>query len=406
MNSGFKCGIKELEKYKFNRRVLRVKNRLGFTNVKKVRSNRIYMIVTLLFSCFLVACNEHYIVGTTSSNTELSNYRVAFVDPVALAIKSDHALYIAKDKHGGLTVFQSLDDNHGLIFFYNEDVDYKFTMEGMKFNIDMIFLDLVLNENGDEHYKIDHIVRDAKAGKTGFGSPRSFNAVLEIPAHDSYTYGLAPGDVMIFTSQSLLAADYLNEGKGHSFILNGLSARGTTVTVESEKIVSKSFQAAVKTLSSKEFKKRLLLRLSRQGWGRLATEPEIAIKDLSEHEGKNIQVNLFVDDLVPGDARTGCGKASEEGINISIHPRVLGKGEPYLSGTIAHELTHHIGNGYGDKPCYVDSGFMTRALGKLMWFKGGDKIENRNRLPYNVGGLVCEMVAFRQGINEPKCPQG
>ena len=70
------------------------------------------------------------------------------------------------------------------------------------------------------------------------------------------------------------------------------------------------------------------------------------------------------------DAITNCDRAEGGIIDIRINPNVLSKGKHYLTGTIAHELTHHIGNSYGDNSCYVDTGAKAKLVRTLRSFIG------------------------------------
>jgi uncharacterized membrane protein (UPF0127 family) len=363
-------------------------------------------LVFIILAMSLVSCAQLERIFSTSENTELTEYRAIMFAPDSMSIKSEYLLYTAIDKKEGLLSFDNLDEDEGMIFLYKNRVDHPFTMKGMKFNIDIVFLARVNGMNGDKYLRVVHIEPNAIAGEAGFASPHQYDAVLEIPADQATASGIMIGDEMFLSKESLINANFLNHDTGSSYVLGDLVGNGVKVTDTMRSDLHASFNAATEIMQSKEFKKSLLVRLSRRGWDRLATESSIAIKDVAVHEGRDVKVNLTLSSTVPSDAITGCSNAQNGKVDISLNPNVFAKGTHYLTGTIAHELTHHIGNSYGDNSCYVDSGIKTKLYGFFRSFVGHDKVKPINRMSYIVGGLACEMSYMRSGLDSAKCPTG
>lgn len=87
----------------------------------------------------------------------------------------------------GLKGRESLGKDQGMWFVFDNDGDYKFWMEGMNFNLDMVFV----NSDGE----IVGMVEDARAGSTdAIGVDKPFKYVLEVDSGFVKKNDLALGD--------------------------------------------------------------------------------------------------------------------------------------------------------------------------------------------------------------------
>ncbi len=93
----------------------------------------------------------------------------------------------------GLSGRESLEDNTGMLFVFENPGIYYFWMKDMKFPIDMIWI--------NEEQKVVHIKKNAKPESfpESFGNDENAKYVLEIPAGFSDTNNLKEGDSVIFT---------------------------------------------------------------------------------------------------------------------------------------------------------------------------------------------------------------
>lgn len=97
----------------------------------------------------------------------------------------------------GLGAFESIENNQGMLFSFPEENFHSFWMKGMKFDIDIIFL------NKDK--KIIQIFENAQ--KDSYINEKNYKSylpklksqyVIEIKAGESKKNGIKPGDVIIF----------------------------------------------------------------------------------------------------------------------------------------------------------------------------------------------------------------
>jgi|GEM_PF-5207717 len=182
----------------------------------------IRILVAFSFAMTMVSCEQLERIFSTSANTDLTAYKAVLFDPDSVSIRSEHLLYVAKDKKEGLISFDSLDADKGMIFLYEGKVSHAFTMKGMQFNIDIIFLARKNGNNGERFFRVVHIEPDAKVDETDFASPHQYEAVLEVPANQAAAAGIQIGDEMLLSWGSLVNADFLGHDTNSSYSLDNL----------------------------------------------------------------------------------------------------------------------------------------------------------------------------------------
>lgn len=102
------------------------------------------------------------------------------------------SLYIAQteqEREKGLSIFDSIPQNKGMLFIFNKEDYYTFWMKDMKFPIDIIFID---------KNKIVEIFKNVPVQKGNdlptYSSKEKSDRVLEINAGLSDKYGFKKGD--------------------------------------------------------------------------------------------------------------------------------------------------------------------------------------------------------------------
>ena len=112
----------------------------------------------------------------------------------------EYKIYLTKtgsEKNMGLAVFDDLPANEGMLFSFDREDNHVFWMKGMKFNIDIIFLDKdkkVLNVF--ENVKAEPGVQDIDL-KT-YSSKLKSQYVIELKEGETRKNGIKPGDAVIF----------------------------------------------------------------------------------------------------------------------------------------------------------------------------------------------------------------
>jgi len=142
----------------------------------------IFIYLTIIFSNFFLQFNylsgyklkENNIVSEDTSEVEVGNKK--------------YNLYIAKtyqDMTKGLARFDSIKDNEGMLFIFDTPGNYTFFMKDMKFNIDIIFIDI--------DFKVIKIYQNVK--KDSYKSPKDYEAYKTYePA--KYVIELNEGEVL------------------------------------------------------------------------------------------------------------------------------------------------------------------------------------------------------------------
>jgi uncharacterized membrane protein (UPF0127 family) len=95
-----------------------------------------------------------------------------------------------KERTKGLSGRQSLPDDHGMLFVFVRNAFHSFTMNGMQFDLDLIFLD----SEGHILTLIPSVPHDGSDTQR-FGARGKY--VLEVPAGTSERHNLAVGDQLM-----------------------------------------------------------------------------------------------------------------------------------------------------------------------------------------------------------------
>jgi len=110
-----------------------------------------------------------------------------------LVAKSD------KDKQIGLSKYNNLAQDKGMVFVFEKPGIYPFWMKDMKFPIDIIFIRETLNPSGISQNKIVTIYKNLPINNLTIYSPtQEADKVLEINANLSDKYGFNLGDTVTF----------------------------------------------------------------------------------------------------------------------------------------------------------------------------------------------------------------
>lgn len=113
--------------------------------------------------------------------------------------KDNYKLYVVRnteDQKIGLSLFDKLKENEGMLFEFENEANHSIWMKNMKFNIDIIFL----NKEGMvleifENVKKDSYKNDREA--TIYTSKLPSKYVIEIGEGRARKSGIKPGDVII-----------------------------------------------------------------------------------------------------------------------------------------------------------------------------------------------------------------
>jgi uncharacterized membrane protein (UPF0127 family) len=88
----------------------------------------------------------------------------------------------------GLLGRTSLAIGRGMLFRFDTPGRYPFTMRGMAFALDLVFV--------SERCEVVGVIRDAKPGDDTLTVEADYTMVLEVPARFSRMYDIRPGDYM------------------------------------------------------------------------------------------------------------------------------------------------------------------------------------------------------------------
>lgn len=157
------------------------------------------VVLLLLFASVLNGCNAGALLG--GDNVE-SNDTVWLdggeVDGPTLTVKTNNDSYTfdieiadtPEERSKGLMYRESMKDNHGMLFIFDEEQELNFWMKNTLIPLDMIFF--------DHDYKIVHIQHDARPCKTDpcevFSSLKPAKYVLEVKGGTAERLGITPGN--------------------------------------------------------------------------------------------------------------------------------------------------------------------------------------------------------------------
>lgn len=126
-------------------------------------------------------------------------WQASVKSPIAKINSRTFKLYVAKsdkDKQIGLSKYNKIESNQGMIFQFGKDNYYPFWMKKMKFPIDIIYLN---DGKIVTIYKNVPIPKDT-SNPSVYNSTKPADAVLEVSAGLSEKYNFKEGDKVSFSN--------------------------------------------------------------------------------------------------------------------------------------------------------------------------------------------------------------
>jgi len=137
----------------------------------------IFGIILLAFGVFIAVFSTYFVKNIANTNEKVS-LKVG---------EKNYILDVAKtseEQEKGLAKFESIEDNQGMLFMFDNPGRWSFWMKDMKFNIDIIFL--------DENKKVVSLFKNVKSETHA----NVFDYRKYIPDYDSkYVIELKEGEV-------------------------------------------------------------------------------------------------------------------------------------------------------------------------------------------------------------------
>ena len=149
----------------------------------------VLLIIFCLFLFVFLVLNNSNKVNLTKNNIELNNIDFVKIDDKEIKVE------IVKTKEAqaiGLSGREELKKDEGMLFVFEQPAVYSFWMKGMKFSIDMIWL--------DQDKKIIYIQKNAtpESYPESFGPKQNALYVLEVVSGFSEENNLKIGDILEF----------------------------------------------------------------------------------------------------------------------------------------------------------------------------------------------------------------
>ncbi len=153
----------------------------------------------LVFTVFLAGCNVGELLpGDQNSGNDVVWLDGGEVDGPTMIINTNNDDYTfdieiadtSEERAKGLMYRESMKDNHGMLFIFDEEQELNFWMKNTLMPLDMIFF--------DHDYKIVHIQHDAQPCKKDpcevFSSLKPAKYVLEVKGGTTERLGIVPGN--------------------------------------------------------------------------------------------------------------------------------------------------------------------------------------------------------------------